>query len=441
MGALRVFIFILVGMASVALSAADKLPPLRLSLKAAIAMAQRESVDVITANDRVHQAIARLGQARSTLLPQLNGAVSEQRRTVNLEAQGIVIPGQPFVVGPFNTFDARISLTQTIFDMAAISRLNAAQQGISISQEQARKTRQDTMALVGTFYIEAKRAQDAMLLARALMKRDTENYHVVRAQLQIGNGSEVAVKQAEAQLADSRNKLEKTVAESVERRLDLAAALGIPNHQPIDFVGETGLRDTTLPGDGEVTAASQDHPDVAIASTTMKQRKTDKATELSGYLPRLTGNADVGQNGQQVTGTQMTYTLGVQLSVPIFDSGLKAKRYQEAASRLEESRSSLKDVAQHVEAKVLSARESLKQTRTQLEAAKFQLSYATKDRALAQERFNIGTGTALDLVRSQANEAFARDGQYEAVATHQMAQINLAHAMGHMESLAERDVY
>lgn len=441
MGPLRISLVACVGLISVAVLASEKLPPLRLSLKSAIAMARRESADVIMANDRVQQSIARLGQTRSNLLPQLNGVVSEQRRTINLEAQGIVIPGQPFVVGPFNTFDARISLTQTIFDMAAISRLSSAQQGITLSQEQARKTRQDTMALVGTFYIEAKRAQDATMLARALMKRDTETVHVARTQQEIGNGSEVAVKQAEAQLADSRNVLEKAVTEAVERRLDLVAALGIPNHQPIEFVSDIGVHDVTLPGDEVVAAASEDHPDVAIAATTMKQHNTDKKTELSAYLPKLTGNADVGQNGQHIMGTNTTYTLGVVLSVPIFDSGLKSKRYQEAVSRVSESRSSLKDVAQRTEAKALSAREALKQARTQVEAAKSQLVYASKDRELAQEKLNIGSGTALDLVRSQANEAFARDGQFEAVATHQMAQINLAHAMGHMESLAERDVY
>ena len=56
-------------------------------------------------------------QALSELLPNVSGRVAETRQLVNLAAFGFPLPaGFPSIVGPFNVFDARVYLTQSIFD-------------------------------------------------------------------------------------------------------------------------------------------------------------------------------------------------------------------------------------------------------------------------------------------------------------------------------------
>ena len=80
------------------------------------------------ADEAVKQARSRSAQARAALLPNLEAMVGQQSQTRNLEAVGIrfnsPIPGVEFpkFVGPFNVFDIRASVTQTIFDFSAIRR-------------------------------------------------------------------------------------------------------------------------------------------------------------------------------------------------------------------------------------------------------------------------------------------------------------------------------
>ena len=93
----------------------------------ALKIAAGKSPAVVMADERVKQALERLNQARSYLFPRIEGDVSESRQTKNLETLGFKsAAGAPAVVGPFNAFDARIKLTQILFDPATVRRLEAA---------------------------------------------------------------------------------------------------------------------------------------------------------------------------------------------------------------------------------------------------------------------------------------------------------------------------
>jgi len=71
----------------------------------------------------------------SELLPRVDGRISETRQVVNLAAFGFKgFTGLPQVVGPFNVFDARVSLPQPVFDLAALNGLRA--EGHTLASEQ-----------------------------------------------------------------------------------------------------------------------------------------------------------------------------------------------------------------------------------------------------------------------------------------------------------------
>ena len=101
--------------------------PLELSLKRAVEMAisPEGNTRVQLAAEAINQAESRSVQARAALLPDVSGAFSYQNLTRNLAALGIQvatpIPGFhiPAFVGPFSTMDARVSATQSIFDLGS----------------------------------------------------------------------------------------------------------------------------------------------------------------------------------------------------------------------------------------------------------------------------------------------------------------------------------
>ena len=410
----------------------------KLTLREALALAKAQHIDSILSRERVRQAIDRLGQSVAPLLPQVAGSSSQSRETRNLEAFGITLPSEGPVVGPFNVFDARVSVTQTLFDLSVIERLRAAAAGRDLSQAERLKTEQDVLALVADLYIEAERAAAGARLLRSLVMRDRKNHLVEGKMLEIGTGSDLDVKRAEAALLESRRAYESAKAVAVERRLDLTAALGLPAGQPIEFVEEGLFADPALPSQSEVAAAAESHPEVQAAREQLRVREAERWAELAEFLPKISGFGDYGLSGPGPSSSETTYTFGLKGTISLFEGGATVSRVDEAESRIRESQAAIRDTERRVEANVLSSIQSLKSALTAVNAREAQLVAAAKEHALAGHRLVTGIGSDLEVLEGAAQENLARDQRAEAVAVYRLAQVELLHSLGKMEALCEK---
>jgi len=401
----------------------------------ALTMAKTRYVDVILSNERVQQALSYLGEASSVLLPQVTVSASEGRQTKNLAAAGITLPGGTPLVGPFNTFDARLRLTQSLFDLSAVERLRAARARKALSLADYEKVRQDAIALVAALYVGAERAAQKLEAVHARLTRDAERLRIVQAQSQLGTSSSLDLKQAEAAYTSTLHQWHVALAEAEERRLDLAAALGLPSPQPIIFLPEELATEQPLPSSHDITATASQHPQVEAARALVRQQQALRDATRAEYLPRVSANAEYGASGSEPSDSEQTYGVGVQLSMPIFEGGRKYFSAREATSLVRESQARLTDAERHVEANTLSAIESLKQAHVLVEATETEMAASQQQLALVQSRHHLGTASELDLAEAQAQAAQARDQQDEASATYRLAQVNLAHAMGQMDVL------
>ena len=192
--------------------------PLHLSFRKALELSQTRHVDVIVENERVQQAMARLGQAGSVLLPQVSASASQTRQTKNLEASGITLPGRDPLVGPFNSFDARVRVTQTLLDIGAIQRLRAAHAGKALSLAEYQKIKQDILSLIASLFVEAERAAQGLELAHAVLSRDDARLRIAAAQQELGTGSLLEVRQAQAAYTQSLYRWRAAVAQATSTR-------------------------------------------------------------------------------------------------------------------------------------------------------------------------------------------------------------------------------
>ena len=104
----------------------------KLSLREAIDRGLAYNLGAVDLAQSVRQAQGASRVARSALLPNLNGSVSETYETENLRALGFrfnfPIAGFifPTLIGPFNYLDARASLSQNIVDLTALNNYRSA---------------------------------------------------------------------------------------------------------------------------------------------------------------------------------------------------------------------------------------------------------------------------------------------------------------------------
>src|SRR5437899_11366494 len=103
--------------------------PVRLSFADAVRRAAGEAPTVALATLRTDEADAQVRQARSALLPSLSLGGVWFNRSFNSQSLGIPFPpafSLPNPVPPFNNYEGRVTVTQTLFDWSNVTRVRAA---------------------------------------------------------------------------------------------------------------------------------------------------------------------------------------------------------------------------------------------------------------------------------------------------------------------------
>lgn len=419
-----------------ALQNTDSVPVL--TFREALTIASEKSPSVVMADERVREALERLNQTRSYLFPRVEGDVSESRQTKNLATLGFKpTPGMPSVVGPFNAFDARIKLTQILFDLGTVKRLEAARAGKDLSAAEFKKAKQDALALVGSLFVEARRTEEAVKFAKISLRYTEERYRLANTHWKLGTGSETDVKEAKSEWTAGRYLLRAAQSDRTAKMLDLKAALGFSADKEIQLAREELVFKTPLPKSQNISEAARSHPEVQVAEENLREQKAQEAAEKAGYFPTISGLADYGASGDQPGRGSGTYDLGLALSWPIFEGGNTQARVAEASAKTREAKTNFNDVSVQKEAKAIEAKNSLKDARLFLLARGDTLLWRKKEMDLAKERFQNGTASVLDLIGAQRDSANAENDAAEAAALYRTAQINLAHALGQMEKFLE----
>jgi outer membrane protein TolC len=105
------------------------------------------------------------------LLPNLDGVASQTNQTVNLAAQGLTPQTFPLIrsplIGPFNSFDARVRLAQTIFNLSAIRQYQGGRAEAALAATGERLARQQVIATAELAYLNTLRSERAVEAAEA----------------------------------------------------------------------------------------------------------------------------------------------------------------------------------------------------------------------------------------------------------------------------------
>src|SRR5208283_2250439 len=133
---------------------------------------------------------AQVRVARSALLPNINGSLSETVEQNDLAALGLRVstPGFrfPTIVGPFNYFALQASLSQTVANLTQLNNYRSAQATSRASQYSLQDARDLVTLAVGGAYLQVLAAQARVDAAQAQL--DTANAVFHQSTEQHGQG-------------------------------------------------------------------------------------------------------------------------------------------------------------------------------------------------------------------------------------------------------------
>lgn len=405
-----------------------------LSFADAVRLATSEAASARLAGINVEQVEATARERRGVLLPQITGTASQANRTVNLATMGVDIPGGEDVVGPFDTFDARLRVSQTILDRAGWMRWRAAQSETDAAGAERAHSEEEAAGRAANASLFLARATATIGAREEDLALAEELLELAVARHEAGTTARIDVTRARAQTASARASLVSARHDERLARVDLCRALGLDPGTEVALadtldasfakIGEVGELD------GVVERALDTRHDLAAA----RDRRHSATRELSAargeWVPKLEVVADAGWSGERANDAETTRQAAVQLSWPLADGLAREARIAREHAAIRAADVEIQDAKDAISAEVRDAWSAIETGRTLEEVAAERDALAREEVDQARLRLQEGMGGNLDVIEAQSSLVHARDAVIDARSRSALARIALARAMG-----------
>lgn len=411
----------------------------RLTLHRAIEMAvsQNAQPNLEVARELERVAEARYAQGRAAMLPSLDINSIWQNQTRNLDAQGFqfanTVPGLtiPKSVGPFNTFDARVVLSQPVFDLSAIRRSGASRAAIQAAKADTAHTRDEVAAQVAHAYARVLRENAVLDAERAAVERAQATLESTGRKHDAGAGIAIDVTRAEYQVAREQQALSGAKGEQQRAVLALLDAMGLSLDTRVEFEDSLRFaRPEPATVQQAVNAAVSSRSDFEAARRREENLRLNIEAVRLERLPTVAAYADAGALG----GVE-THTIGVAVRIPIFDGGRRKTKEAETAALLRQEQARENKLQRSVELAIRQSEISLRLAAEQVSASESYMKLAEAELAQARRRHDAGVTGALDVIEAQYHVTAASRDHVDALFRYTEARIDAVTATGTIKEL------
>lgn len=417
----------------------------KLSLQEAVARAVEYNLGAIGITQAVRQSRGQTRVARSLLLPNLNANISETAEQINLRAQGfrISVPisgfSFPTVVGPFNFFDVRASLSQTVFDLTTLNNYRSAREVEHANEQSVDDARDLVVFAVGGAYLQVIASKAKVDSARAQLETANTLFRRTSEQRNVGLVAQVDVNRSQVQALTQQQRLVTLQNDLAKQKINLARLTGLP---PVDLydvsddIPYSAAPPITI--EAAVKQAFEQRSDLKAAEAQIRAAERTRAAARAERLPSFSVSADYGVIGTNPSQSHGTFTVAGTIRIPIWQGGRTEGNIEQAEAGLIQRRAELDDVRGRIESEVRNAYLDLQAATSQVDLALKNIQVSQQNLELTRQRFEAGVSDNLEVVQSQESVATARLDYINGVFAHNLAKLSLARAIGRVaESLPQ----
>jgi outer membrane protein TolC len=410
-----------------------------LSLADAIERGLRQNLGLLISQDAQLSARGQLWQARSPLLPEVSGRISENALKINLAAEGFSkiasqFPGFPLVVGPFGYFDARLAFSQSLVDLSLLATERSFRQNAVAVKQSYQDMREAVVLVVGATYLQTIAAAARVDTTDAQVQSAQALYNQAVDMRNVGISAGIDVLRAQVELQSRRQQLISARNDFAKQKLTLARAIGLPLAQ--DFIlTEKIPYEAPEPITVEETLqqALTSRSDVQAALSQVHAAELSVRAATAEHLPSLSIYADYGGIGPTPSDLRGTFTTYAALRIPIFTGNRAHGDAQVAEAELNRNRQQLENLRAQVEQDVRDGILDLQAAAEQVSVAMSNVDLAERTLAQARDRFASGATDNIEVVQAQEAVASANESYISSLYAYNLARVELARATGSAE--------
>lgn len=409
--------------------------PITVTILQAVVRALEHNLGILLAEQESRSVDGDRLVALSRLLPNVTGSLSESRRKTNLEAFGFPLgPAFPRVVGPFNVFDARVFLSQTVFDADAFNQANAAAHRLEAARRTYRGARSIVMLASANLYLQALAAQARSDAAVAQLASSQAIHQQAIDLKQGGIIAGIDVLRAEVRVSADRQHATAAANDAQKAKLQLARVMGLPLGQEFNLAPDIPLiPESALTQQQAIDQAYLNRDDYQAAIEQVKAAEASRRAAVGNRLPSVRVTADYGAIGLSAGTSLPTFNVTGAVDVPIFEGGRQRGRIAQADAELKRRTAQLEDLKASVYYDVRTAFLELESTKQQLETATRGRELAAQALQQSRDRFAAGVASNIEVIQAQEAVAQATEQSISAQYGLAVAKALLAESTGSAE--------
>jgi len=396
---------------------------IELSLEKAIEMANTNNEELKKAREDRETGRDRVREARGAFLPTLSGSYNYSRYFDIMEVpvfDSISPDGSSLIPHYYrakydNEHTLGLTASQVLFTSGRVtSYYRAARAGRSASENNYARQERAVTLQVEEAYLNALLAGEALKIAELSLANTEKDHEIVLQRQKSGLGSEFEVMGHAVELNNRR--IEAINAGNGQRlaRNYLKVIIGI---DPAEEVSLTDSYNETFPDLEYEKIRGQmltSEPSLHALENLVQVNENLYRAQRADYFPlvaafgsyQYSGNSDKFFTDKK--DFNQTIVAGVQMTVPIYEGGVKNARKNQAFREVTKSRLELSRVRKLLELDLENAYLAFLSSRKELEAVREMVKLAEKAYGLSQLRFQNGLGSLTELRDAELSLTRAR---------------------------------
>ncbi|QTL96808.1 hypothetical protein GM661_01870 [Iocasia frigidifontis] len=339
--------------------------------------------------------------------------------------------------GSQNSYNTQLTLQQTIYSGGQIGLgIKQAEKGLTLAGLQTEQEISEILYNIIEAYYNVLMAAERVEIEEEALKVVKEHKRIVQSSFKEGVALKTDVLQIEIKEGESEQSLQNARNQLHLASKNLANLIG-RDEQDFQLVSPDIQAAVELDLERLYQLALEKRPELNMITVNKEIVETNIEMEERSHLPRLALAGNYSWQGSELEFDDGSWSISLSGSLSIFDGGKSStteKKYQKELSRLEESKSDLKELIRlDIESKILTAREN----RAGIELKELNLDKARENLRLEEMRYQEGVGTNIDVMNAQTTLKQTKIGKMQAEYQYQLDLFELLQKTGQLTGYCE----
>lgn len=405
-----------------------------LSWQDCIKEAAKNHPDLIAAVEQVKQSEASKKITASALYPQITADLSASTsKTGSGGSSGSGSGGQGGQAGGSSTTDSYgygVTGTQLIFDgTKTIQNVKAASENIKASKENFRFTSTTVRFRLRSAFVSLLEAQEALKITQEIYDIRRSNLELITLRYESGLEHKGALLTSEADLANAKYGIDQAKRALEVAQRDLIKEMGRQQLVPVEAKGDFEVSDMAKEKP-DFPALVKNNPSLQqlIAQKNAAQFSLNSA--YANFSPTLSGSAGAGKAGSNWEPKSDQWNLGLALSMPIFEGGLRFAQVGQARALLNQLRENERSTKDSLVLALEQTWAALQDAVENVEVQRKSLIASEERSKIAQAQYSIGLIAFDDWTIIEDNLVSAKRNLLNAQANALLAEASWVQAKG-----------